>query len=96
MNDDNENPLHRSLSIILFFSSVKAKHPVQVILHDTFLKLHLHHFSKIKINKEDTKQKESRFCLLFLLDNRRVRPVPQPYLLVLMDPDPGGIKTKGS
>jgi hypothetical protein len=30
-----------------------------------FLKVHLHHFSKIKSQKEVTKQKESRFFLLF-------------------------------
>ncbi len=34
-----------------------------------FLKAHLHNFSKIKSHKEDiTKQEESRFFLLFLLD----------------------------
>jgi hypothetical protein len=36
------------------------------------LKVHLHHFSKIKSPKEVTKQSESRFFLLFLLD-RRIR-----------------------
>jgi hypothetical protein len=30
-----------------------------------FLKVHLHHFSKIKSQKEVTKQQESRFFLLF-------------------------------
>jgi hypothetical protein len=34
-----------------------------------FLKVHLHHFSKIKSPKEITKQQESRFFLLFLLDD---------------------------
>ncbi len=38
-----------------------------------FLKIHLHHFSNIKSNKEVTKQEESRFFLLFLLDDRRIR-----------------------
>jgi hypothetical protein len=39
-----------------------------------FLKVqHLHHFSRIKRPKEVTKQQESRFFLLFLLDNRRAR-----------------------
>jgi hypothetical protein len=37
------------------------------------LKVHLHHFSKVKSQKEVTKQWESRFFLLFLLDDRRVR-----------------------
>jgi hypothetical protein len=37
------------------------------------LKVHLHHFSKIKRHKEVTKQQESRFFLLFLLDDRRIR-----------------------
>jgi hypothetical protein len=38
-----------------------------------FLKVHLHHFSKIKSPKEVTKQLESRFFLLFLLADRRIR-----------------------
>ncbi len=39
-----------------------------------FLKVHLHHFSlKIKSHKEVTKQYRSRFFLLFLLDDRRIR-----------------------
>jgi hypothetical protein len=40
-----------------------------------FLKgtLHLHHISNIKSQKEVTKQQESRFFLLFLLDDRRIR-----------------------
>ncbi len=38
-----------------------------------FLKVHLHNFSKIKSNKEVTKQQESMFFLLFLLDDRRIR-----------------------
>jgi hypothetical protein len=38
-----------------------------------FLKVHLHHYSKIKSQKEVTKQRESRFFLLFLLDDRRIR-----------------------
>jgi hypothetical protein len=33
----------------------------------------LHHFSKLKINKEVIKQQESRFFLLILLDDRRIR-----------------------
>jgi hypothetical protein len=37
-----------------------------------FLKVHLHH-SKIKSQKEVTKQKESGFFLLFLLGDRRIR-----------------------
>jgi hypothetical protein len=38
-----------------------------------FLKVHLHHFSQIKSHKEVTKQQESRFFLLFLLDDRKIR-----------------------
>jgi hypothetical protein len=38
-----------------------------------FLKVHLHHFSKIKSQEEVTKQLESRFFLLFLLNDRRIR-----------------------
>jgi hypothetical protein len=37
-----------------------------------FLKVHLHHFSKMKSQKEVTKQGESRFFLL-LLGDRRIR-----------------------
>jgi hypothetical protein len=37
-----------------------------------FLKPHLHHFEKVKSHKEVTKQKESRFFLLFLLDDRMI------------------------
>jgi hypothetical protein len=33
-----------------------------------FWKVHLHHFSKIKSQKEVTKQQESRVFFLFLLD----------------------------
>jgi hypothetical protein len=36
------------------------------------LKVHLHHFSKIKSQKDVTKQQESRFFLLFPLDDRRI------------------------
>jgi hypothetical protein len=46
------------------------------------LKVHLHHFSKIKSLKEVTKEKEGRF------------PEPELYLVpVLRNPDPGGPKT---
>ncbi len=38
-----------------------------------FLKVHLHYFSKIKCHKEVTKQQESMFFLLFLLDDSRIR-----------------------
>jgi hypothetical protein len=37
------------------------------------LKVHLHHFLKIKSIKEVTKHNESRFFFLFLLDDRRIR-----------------------
>ncbi len=36
------------------------------------LKVHLHHFSKVKCQKEVAKQKESRFFLLFLLGDKRI------------------------
>jgi hypothetical protein len=39
--------------------------------------------------KEVTKQKKSRFFLLFLLNDRRIR-------IQVIDPDPGGTKTCGS
>jgi hypothetical protein len=35
--------------------------------------VHLHNFSKIKSQKGATKQQESRFFLLFLLDDMRIR-----------------------
>jgi hypothetical protein len=41
------------------------------VLH--FLKVHLHNFSKINSQKKVAKQKESRFFLLLLLDDRRIR-----------------------
>jgi hypothetical protein len=34
----------------------------------TFLKVHLHHFPKIKSHKEVTKLEKYKFSLLFLLD----------------------------
>jgi|LakMenE01Jun11ns_1017448.scaffolds.fasta_scaffold8438066_1 hypothetical protein len=37
--------------------------------------VHLHHSSKIKSHKEVTKQKKSRFFLLFLLDDGRIGSV---------------------
>jgi hypothetical protein len=54
---------------------------------DYFLKLHLHHFSKIKSHKEVTKHK---VFLTNFVDYRRIR------ILVLLDPDPEGPKTYGS
>jgi hypothetical protein len=38
-----------------------------------FLKVLHRHFSKVKNQKEVTKQKKSRFFLLFLLNDRRIR-----------------------
>jgi hypothetical protein len=52
-----------------------------------FLKVHLHHFSKIKSQKEVTKQWKSRVFFLFLHDDRRIQ-------IRIMDP--GGPKTCGS
>jgi hypothetical protein len=40
---------------------------------DYILKVHLHNFSMVKSQKEVTKQWESRFFLLFLLGDRRIR-----------------------
>jgi hypothetical protein len=48
--------------------------PDQDISANYFLKVHLLYiFLKIKSQKEVTKQKESRFFILFLLDDRRIR-----------------------
>jgi hypothetical protein len=44
-------------------------------------------FFKIKSQKEVTKQKESRFCLLFFLDDRRIRR-PKNTGTDPTDPDP--------
>jgi hypothetical protein len=52
------------------------------------LKVHLYHFPKIKSDKEVTKQYESRFFLLFLLDDRRIRIQEAQKHLDPMDPDP--------
>ncbi len=38
-----------------------------------FLKLHLHHFSKIKSQKESLNSRNQGFFLLFLHDDRRIR-----------------------
>ncbi len=57
---------------ILLFSSLTFKMSTKYYFY-YFLKVHLHDFSKIKSHKEVTKQKESRFFLLFLLDDRRIR-----------------------
>jgi hypothetical protein len=35
--------------------------------------LHIHYFSKIKSQKEVARRQESKFFLLFLLDDRRIR-----------------------
>jgi hypothetical protein len=47
----------------------------------------LHNISKIKSHEEVTKQKKSRFFLLFLLDDGRI------LICTSKDPDPGGPKT---
>ncbi len=60
-----------------------------------FLKAHLYYFSKIKSPKEVTKQLESRFFLLILLDDRRIR-IPEGRKHVDPDLYPGGPKTSGS
>ncbi len=38
-----------------------------------FLKAHLHHYAKIKSHKDVTEQLKSRFFLLFLIDEGRIR-----------------------
>ena len=60
-----------------------------------FLKVHLHHFSKIKSQKEVIQQKNQGFSLYFCLMMEGSGAGPDPYLW-LMDPDPGGPKTCGS
>ncbi len=52
-----------------------------------FLKVHYHHFSIIKSPKEVTKQC-SRFFLLFLLDDRRIRIREAQKHVDPVDPDP--------
>ncbi len=56
------------------------------------LKVPLYNFSKIKSRKEVTKQLESMFFLLSLLDDRRIRT---PYLWLIY-PNPGRPKKYGS
>ncbi len=56
--------LTRSQKKILFFQSFLAYY---------FLRTHLHHSSKIKSKKEVTKQGKSRFSLLLLLIDERIR-----------------------
>jgi hypothetical protein len=80
---------------IIFVIDLQEANKILIFLQSFYayyvLKVHLHHFSKIKRPKEVTKQKESRFFLLFLLDDRRIRiwiPNPDPYLS-LVNPDPG-------
>jgi hypothetical protein len=60
---------------ILLFSSVIFKTPKKILLLITFSRYipGIHHFSKIKSHSEVTKQLESMFFLLFLLDDRRIR-----------------------
>jgi hypothetical protein len=54
-----------------------------------FLKVILHHFSKKKVKKV-TKQQKSRFFLLYLLNDRRIRiPIQEAQKHVdPVDPDP--------
>jgi hypothetical protein len=53
-----------------------------------FLKVRLHHFSKIKSQKEVTKQRKSRFFLKFLLNDRRIRIQEAQIHVDPVDPDP--------
>ncbi len=72
----------RILIRILLLSSVTFKTAIFLIFFAYFfLKLHLHHFSKIKSHTEVTKQQESRFFLLFLLDDSRIRICASYYRL---------------
>jgi hypothetical protein len=62
----------------LLLFSLTFKMPTKNYLFKQFfclllLKVHLHHFSKIKSPKEVTKQKKSRVFLLVLLADRRIR-----------------------
>jgi hypothetical protein len=59
------------------------------------LKALLHHFSKVKSQKEVTKRYKSRVFLLFLLNDRRIR-IRIHTSDYEPDPDPGGPKTSGS
>ncbi len=42
-------------------------------VHKNFLNAYLHHFSTKKSHKEVTKQQETMFFSLFLLDDRRIQ-----------------------
>jgi hypothetical protein len=56
------------------FSSVTFKMPIKITFFDNyFLKVHLHHSSKINSHKEVNKKWKSRFFLLFLLDDGKIR-----------------------
>ncbi len=62
----------------LLFSSLNFKTPTKTNFKISFsayyfLKVHLHHFFEIKSPKEVTKQYESMFFFLFLLDDSRIR-----------------------
>jgi hypothetical protein len=52
---------------------INLQDPTKKIINYYFLKVHLHHFFKIKSQQEVTKMYELRFFLLFLLDDRRIR-----------------------
>ncbi len=64
---------------ILHFSSMTFKMPTKNIsisfyfLCLSFLKVPLHHSSKIKSHKDVTKQQKSRFFFIFLLVDERIR-----------------------
>ncbi len=60
-----------------------------------FLKVHLHHFSKIKSQKELQNSRNQEFSYYFCMMKGDPDPEPDPYLW-LMDPNPGGPKTCGS
>ena len=63
----------RGCSLKAVTSFIKMARKKSYIFCFYYLKLHLHNFLKIKSHKEVTKQQESRFFVLFLLDDRRIR-----------------------
>jgi hypothetical protein len=79
---------------ILIFSSLTFKMPTKKQFFYKsfsayyFLKVLLNHFSQVKSQKEATKQKKSRFFLLFLLNDRRIRIQEAQKHVDPEDPDP--------
>jgi hypothetical protein len=61
----------------IFVTDLQDANKQQIFLNSCstyyFFKVHLHPFLKIKSPKEVTKQQESRFSLLFLLADKKIR-----------------------